>query len=295
MKKANKIKRKGYFLWVLFAFLVLYSLSMISLVFWGFTSTFKDYYGDFLENVSGLPKKWTLANYLTALGSFVYEVSSLKGQFNVYVEEMYFNTIIYSVGCGLIATFVPCCVSYVVVKFRFKFLKIYYPIVIITMALPIAGSLPSEISMAKSLNIFDEIWGVWLMRGNFLGMYFLVFYAIFKTVPDSYIEAARVDGAGNFMIFLRIMLPLVKNTFFTVLLIQSITAWNEYQTPLVYLPSHPTLAMWLFKFSLSSKTELSSIPMKVTGCMLLFIPIFTVFVIFNKRLLGNVSLGGLKG
>ena len=133
------------------------------------------------------------------------------------------------------------------------------------------------------------------MRANFLGMYFLVFYAIFQSVPDSYIEAARVDGAGNFMIFIRIMLPLVKNTFFTVLLIQTITAWNEYQVPLVFLPSHPTLAMWLFKFSLSSKTELSSIPMKVTGCMLLFIPIFTVFIIFNKRLLGNVSLGGLKG
>lgn len=292
----SKIKTfKSPILIILFTLLLLYVLSMTIIIGWGFINTFKDYTGDFLENISGFPKVWIFDNYNYAFGKLYYKVTTETSQYNVYIAEMYFNTIIYSLGCGFFATFIPCCVSYVVVKFRFKFLKIYYPIVIICMIIPIVGSLPSEINMSKNLGFYDHIWGIWLMRANFLGLYFLVFYAIFQSIPDAYIEAAKIDGAGNFLVYIKIMLPLVKNTFFTVMLIQVITAWNEYQVPLVFLPSSPTLAMWLFKFSISSQSELSTVPMQVTGCMLLFIPIFILFIIFNKRLLGNISLGGIKG
>ena len=290
-----KKKKLGVLSSVIFAFLIIHFLVLLVVIGWGLCSSFKDYFGDFLHNVSGFPKKWTLDNYKRAFSEFSYKIISERGTKTVGIFTMYFNTILYSLGGAFFAALVPCLTAYIVTKFKFKFLNIYYYIVIFCMVMPIVGSLPAEINMSQTVGFYDHIWGLWLMRGNFLGVYFLVFYAKWKTVSTTYIEAAEIDGANNFQIMLRIMLPLVKNVFFTVMLIQFIAAWNDYQVPLVYLPSYPTLSMWLFKFSLSSGTELSTVPMKVTGCMLLFIPIFLVFVVFNKRLLGNLTMGGIKG
>jgi multiple sugar transport system permease protein len=171
---------------------------------------------------------------------------------------------------------------------------VYY-IVIVTMILPIVGNLPSEITVAKFFGFYDHIWGLWLMKANFLGMYFLVFFEFFRGIPKEYTEAAKIDGAGNSMILSHIMLPLAKNTFFTVMLITFIGYWNDYQVPLIYLPSYPTAALGMYYMAYTTDNGLSTIPMRMTGAMLMLIPILIVFLIFQKRLIGNLAIGGIKG
>ena len=161
--------------------------------------------------------------------------------------------------------------------------------------MPVVGSLPSEIQMSKLFGLYNHIWGTWIMKFNFLGIYFLVFQTIFKGFAKEFSEAAKIDGANNFVIFFRIMMPLVKNTFFTVFLILFITYWNDYQVALIYIPDYPTVALGAYRFSVSQEGELGSIEMKVAGAMLVFIPIFIVYAVFNKRLMGNLTLGGVKG
>ena len=126
-------------------------------------------------------------------------------------------------------------------------------------------------------------------------MYFFVFLSIFKGIPNAFAEAAKIDGASHFRVFVLIMLPLVKTTFFTVLLIRFIEFWNDYQTPLIYLPSFPTVARGLFAFNLSTANEIASVPGKLAGAMVMLLPILVVFVLFHKRLMGNLTMGGLKG
>ena len=113
-------------------------------------------------------------------------------------------------------------------------------------------------------------------------------------IPTSYSEAARIDGAGNLRIFISVVFPLVRNMFLTVFILHFITCWNEYQVPLLYLPSMPTVAFGVYEFTNSQLNELSSIPMKLTGCMLMLFPVLIVFAIFNKQLMEGVSMGGLK-
>ena len=133
------------------------------------------------------------------------------------------------------------------------------------------------------------------MKANFLGMYFLVFYATFKGLPMAYTEAAKIDGANNMRILLRIVLPLAKNTFFTVMLINFIAFWNDYQTPLIYLPSYPTIALGMYHMASTTENGMSYVPMRMTGAVLMMIPIMVLFMLFHKRLLGNVTVGGIKG
>jgi ABC-type glycerol-3-phosphate transport system permease component len=133
------------------------------------------------------------------------------------------------------------------------------------------------------------------MKMNFLGMYYLVFFAMFKSVPKEFDEAAKIDGAGDFTIMLKIVLPTIVPTLLTVTLLTFIGFWNDYQIPLIYLPHYPTISQGLQRMINTNLNDLSTVPMRMTASMIVLIPIFTIFVIFQKSLMGNVTIGGVKG
>jgi ABC-type glycerol-3-phosphate transport system permease component len=88
---------------------------------------------------------------------------------------------------------------------------------------------------------------------------------------------------------------LAAGTFLTIALINFINFWNDYTTPLVYMPNKPTIAYGLYMFVQDTTTPRAFKPVKLAACMLVFIPNFAVFLIFRNKLLGNISMGGLKG
>jgi ABC transporter, permease protein len=278
---------------ILLTVLILYSLTLILLLVWALITSFKSQ-EDFRLNILFLPKPWEW-NYSFVLKVFAVPVPTDEGTLYVGMEWMFVYGFLYALGCAFAGTFIPCLTAYLCAKFPYKLSKIIYLTVIITMILPIVGSLPSEIQMAKRFGLYDQIWGLWIMKANFLGIYYLIFYNMFKGMPSAYSEAAKIDGAGNFSVLFRIILPLARNTFFTIMLINFIGFWNDYQTPLVYLPSWPTVAYGVFYMSSTNINSLSTVPMRMTSAMLMLIPILIVFLIFHKRLIGNLTMGGIKG
>lgn len=282
---------------ILMSVLILYSVSLLLPILWGLSTSLKtdlDFYLNPLWLPDGWFWNWQWSNYSYAFMNFVVKVEAGAGFRIIYMEEMFLYTILYALGCAFFQSFVCCVVAYMVVKFDYFFSKVIYTVVIVAMILPIVGSLPSEIQMSRALGFFDTIWGMWIMKSHFLGMYFLVFHAMFRGIPKEFADAARVDGAGNFQVLFSIMMPLVRNTLFTVILLNFIGYWNDYQVPLIYLPSYPTIAYGLYLFNFSTINSLSTIPMKITGCMIMMLPILIVFLIFRNRLIGNISIGGLK-
>lgn len=95
-------------------------------------------------------------------------------------------------------------------------------------------------------------------------------------------------------IFLQMMLPLVRTTFLLIFLLQFIGLWNDYQTPLLYLPNNPTIAQGLYSFNFSTSNEYSTVPAKVAGAMFVLLPILIVFMIFKNKLMSSLTLGGEK-
>jgi multiple sugar transport system permease protein len=165
------------------------------------------------------------------------------------------------------------------------------------MVTPIVGSLPSQIRMSKLLGLFDSFAGLWFMSATFLGTYYLVFHGIFKGLSWEYAEAAIMDGAGHFKIMTGIMFPLAKNTISTIFILMFIGFWNDYQTPLIYIPNMPTAAYGLYTFINGNIVDgsLQSPPIQLAGGMVLLLPILVVFLVFKDKLMGNISVGGLKG
>lgn len=275
------------------AFILLtgYTLIMIALFIWALMSSVKEQY-DLMEHPFSLPETWNFSNYWVALTQFTFPTPSGR---EVGFGEMFLNSFIYSGGCAIVNTMVTCVVAYVTSKYTYKFSKVVYGIVIVCMIMPVVGSLPSELELARNLGIFDKFIGMFIMKANFLGMNYLIFYSAFKGIAWDYAEAAFIDGASHFKVMVKIMIPMVRPVILIVMLLSFIGYWNDYYVPMMFLPEHPVAAYGLFRYNQSTKASISTTPMKIAGCMAVFMPILVLFLITKNKLIGNLTVGGLKG
>lgn len=299
----NRLTPLSVFMLVILA---LFAIALIGVLIWAIIISFKDErwisYGDSYL----LPNFWR-NNYELAFKSLTVDGQNLGRLFS--------NTFVYAIGCAFFNTLVPCLTAYFAARYKFKYSKVIYFTVVIVMIIPIVGSLPSEIRTSKGylFGLFDifngnedlrtilapygNVWGLYLLKANFLGMYFLVFYEFFDAIPNSYFEAAKIDGAKPFSLLVRIGLPMVKTLFLTVFLINFITFWNDYQTPLVFMKSYPTISRGVLEimWGLAGPEIIQGIAGGLAAVVLMFVPTLTLFIIFNKKMMGNLNVGGIKG
>ncbi|MBR2337142.1 MAG: carbohydrate ABC transporter permease [Clostridia bacterium] len=283
----------------LLAVLALYVVVLIAIFAWVFLTASKSYDLDYKtfdgsgdSNIFGLPKQFVLFENIM----YVYD-----GFADFSLLDMFMNTMLYAVGCSMSKAIVTCIVAYLCARYENWFSKIIYTVVIVTMIVPVVGSQAAEFQLVQQLNFRDNMIGMWLMRANFLGMYFLVFYAVFKAMPKGYYEAARIDGANDFQVMVKVALPLAKLTFLSIFLILFIEYWNDYLIPNYYLPNYKTLSLALYQQSrkqgldMTSGVDISQVTYLMTTALCVTVPIVLIFAFFSKRLMGNMSVGGLKG
>ena len=281
---------------VLFVVLLLYTIFMFVLLMWSFMTSFKSAQ-EFWKNVISFPKQFTIENYQNVMKYNFVRITAADGnQYDVGLFYQAYNTILYAGVGSLVSVIVPFVTAFMCAKYRFAYSKVVHSVVLVTMVLPIVGAYPSELRILKALGLYDQIWGNWIQRANPLGMYFLVFYAFSKGLSDTYMEAARIDGASEFRILIQLIIPLSMNMLLTVFCILFVANWNDYQTVLLYLPSYPTLALGIYKLGKStiSESNLSSAPAYMAGCSILTIPVLILFILARNVMMGNLSMGGIK-
>lgn len=277
---------------VLYVIVTLYCLSMLYVLFFGVINSLKNKTDYMWGNPFGFPSKeygWQFANYVKVFKEF--NVKTVGGR-QVNLIQMFFNSLLYAGCMSLFCIATQVITAYAVAKYDFKLKTPIYVTAIIVMLLPIIGSLASEVEIADAFGLRNSLLGVCLMKCKYPGIYFLVFYATFKSLPWTYAEAAQIDGAGHFRTFIQIMLPLVRSTIFAVFILLFIEHWNDYYTPMIFLPERPTMSYGLFRFQTDVK---ASTPIKLTACFLACIPILIVFAAFKDKIMSNVTMGGIKG
>ncbi|MBE5739251.1 MAG: carbohydrate ABC transporter permease [Clostridiales bacterium] len=319
MQMKEKKNLANPIIWIVFAILMIYALTLILMLVWGLMTSFKstDEFKIF-GNVIGFPKPeyddgnaLKFQNYIAILKSFSFYtedesyISGIFGEISnpsvkVTFGTLLFNSFVYSILGAFFQTLTSLIVAYMCQKYNFKFSEFLYVLTLIVMTIPIVGAFPSTLTIMRDLGIYDSYLGMILLNVQFGGVYFFVFHAFFRGIPNTYMEAAEIDGASQLTVFLNVILPLCANVFGTVFLINFIALWNDYQTPLLYYPNHPTLAYGVYNMSVETSGadkgfDTQSLPQRVAGCMLLVVPIFVIFMIFNEKLMGNLTMGGIKG
>ena len=270
---------------IMFAIFIIYGFSLLFPLIWAFYNSFKspvEYYYDSFS----LPMQWTVDNYRK-----VFTEIETNGT-NVFSSM--FNSIWMSALSTFLGLFASCLTAYVCAKYRFKASGIIYTVAIFIQIIPLVGSITGMYDLLwGKLQIANKpllIWPIWF--GGF-GFSFLILYSAFKSVSWSYAESAFIDGAGHFTTFLRIMLPSIKPILASLFVVNFMGAWNDYMTAYLYMPSYAPLSLAVY--ILQNDAVRSAYPVYLAVIIISIIPIIALFISFQKLIMENTSIGGLKG
>lgn len=283
---AEKIAKTVFYLifWV-------YSAAFLFFVFWAFYNSMKPTDEEFLTNMMAFPTSWKVENYLDAY-NYITDKDSGVGFIAMFINSLWFAG-----GSAFLTTFMHAVTGYIFAKYTFPGQKVAFRIILISIAIPIVGSLPSLYKVIYALHI-QESPLILLMYLSGFGSNFLIMYAFFRSVSRTYMEAAEIDGANRFQIFFKIMLPMASGPFLSLFLLTFIAQWNNYETPMLFLRTMPTLSSGLYNFSYNLQFDhslLNGRPMFFAGILMASIPVIILVAVFGDKIMKNVNMGGIKG
>ena len=235
-------------------------------------------------------KSFTLSNYKEL---FTTQIAG-SGRNPIYITDTIINTVLLVFGQVLLSISIPAFTAYIIAKYNFKLKKIILNIAVIVMVVPTLGSTATTYNFMTKLGLINTYWGIYLMAAGGFGFGFLLFYNFFAAIPWEYAESAFLDGASDLQVFLKIMYPQAVPILTAIAITSFINRWNDYMTAYIYLPDNPTIALGVSQLYSRMKNALT-LPIAFAGMTLLATVSLIIFAIFNRFIMNNMSVGGVKG
>ena len=282
MIKLKKLTRRKVLYIVLGVLIFIYALTVqMPLVYMLINSLKRT--DEFLEKSAWtLPTSLNFANYVNAF--------SIGGK--TPFVTMFTNSLIFTCASVLISTGTATIVAYVLARFDFPLKNFLVALGVGAMFIPDLGSQSTTYKILYDLYIMDT-WFILIKNASPYGLTFLMVYGMFTSVAKSYTEAAELDGAGDLVIFTKIVLPMAVGMVTAMMIINWIAVWNDYYTPYMYLPSIKMLSVGLQELSLTLSQFQR--PTLFAAMVVGMAPVAILFLIFNKQIIKSVAIGGLKG
>ncbi|MEU1185484.1 carbohydrate ABC transporter permease [Streptomyces sp. NPDC005820] len=211
------------------------------------------------------------------------------------------NTVVYAVVSAVGAALLAAAGGYGFAKFRFRGDRVAFNLVLGAVMVPTTAlAIPTYLLFAKA-GLVNTPWAVILPSlVNPFGLYLMRIYAQ-DAVPDSILEAARIDGAGEVRIFVRIALRLLGPGLVTVLLFTLVATWNNYFLPLIMLndpdlyPVTVGLSSWAAQAQNGGAGSSSDmLALVVTGSLLSIVPLVVAFLMLQRYWQSGLATGGVK-
>lgn len=281
MTKDNKIKRKKATTATTLLTMVLIILGLMYLfpLLWFVLSSFKPGTELFAYPLKLFPENPTVQNYVDT--------------WTLLDFMQYFgNTIQTAVITTALTIFASATCGYAFAKYNTKWLGFFFVCIISTTMLPTEVIMNPTFSVIRALGLYDNLWGIIIPSINTATGIFM-FRTFFLSVPNDLIESARIDGASDGMIFLRIMLPIAKPIIMTLGIFSFQWRWNDYIWPLIVLndPSKYTL-----QIAIRSLVGAQNInwTLLIAASVISIIPLLLVFLSLQKWILDSEAMSGIK-
>ena len=210
------------------------------------------------------------------------------------------NSALYAFAGGVGCTVVSVLAGYGFAKFSFRGRNLVFALVLGSVMVPLTALVIPTFVMMSNAGLTDTIWAVILpsLLSPF-GVYLMRVYAA-ASVPDELLDAARIDGAGELRIFLRVALPLMRPGVVTVLLLSVVTTWNNYFLPLTMLSSsklYPItvgIGLWSQLASSNNGGGQSLWNLIIVGSLVSIVPLIIAFLTLQRYWQGGLSVGSLR-
>lgn len=275
-------KRKIVY-WVVFVILFAYALSVLTPFYFLINNSLKAPLEFYEGKPWALPTKLYFENYKK-----VFELTASGG---VLFVQMIVNSVIFTAAATAISVASATVAAYILARFRFRGRGILVAVAVGAIVIPDLGSTSTVYKLFLDLGIMDT-WFTLIRYITPFGMGFLIIYSAFKTVPDSYSEAAQLDGASDMRVFLTVCLPIVKGTIGAIVVIVAINCWNDYYTPYMYMNSIKMLSVGLQEMA-STISQFNRTAL-FAGMVIAIAPLIVVFILMRDTIIQNTAAGGLK-
>ncbi len=278
---------------IVFVLFLFYAITLIYPFLWMSINALKTK-EEFYKDVFALPSTWQFSNYVDAVVNFKITVGSGESTRYVNLIEMFGMSLFLTATVTVLEILVSSATAYVLAKYKFRGRGIIYAVIIFAYVAPIVGSMPATYRFMNQIHLLNTVPGVLLLYVGGVGFAFLILYGHFRNLSWSYAEAAFIDGANDFQVFFKVMLPLSTPTLTAMAVITAISYWNDFNTPRIYLESYPTVAVGINQL-MTDMRYLNEYPMMFACMIVAVIPIIIFFCCFQKTIMKNMVAGGLKG
>ncbi|WP_089173488.1 carbohydrate ABC transporter permease [Bosea sp. AS-1] len=253
-------------------------LLMVTPLAFMFATSLKD--SSEIYDLAFFPAHPTLANYVTVLSD---------GRF----LRWFANSFGIATAVTLSNVFFDSLVGYTLAKFQFRGRYLVFIAILSTLMIPTEMLVIPWYVMAKNFGWLDSYWGI-MFPGMMTAFGTFLMKQFFETVPNDFLEAARIDGLNEFAIFWRIALPLVTPALSALAIFTFLSNWTAFIWPLIVTTSKElyTLPVGLTSFAVESQVQWELI---MTGAALATLPTLTVFLLLQRYIVRGVVLAGLKG
>ncbi len=291
-KSAETRVRVGEHKKVLIGFCVafsLYTLALLLVFGWLVLNSFKTltaYRNSIYSLALPFMKSFTLKNYVSVWNEAGTTVS---------FAEMFQNSLIVCLVMPSVGCFITSFVAYALAKYEFKLNKTFYFVHILTIMFCLAGTQAETYTLLANINLVETLWGLIVMGCGASGMNFLLLYGTYKSISGTYMEAAEIDGAGDFRIYFHIMLPQAMGIIGTLWMFSFINTWNDYATINLFLSSKPTIAVGLETLRVAYIEEDIQYPKYYAALVFSLLPVVILFLCFQEQIMKLSLGGGIKG
>ena len=274
-------KRK-YMIMKICIFLIVFLAALVALFpfYWMFVTAVKPVEEIFEFPPKLWPGEFIWSNFATALS---------RADFGRYFRNSFivtFTSTAITVSINLLAGFA-------FAKYKFRFKEFFFLIVLSTLMIPLQVTMIPNFIIATKLGIRNTLWGVIIPPcaeafGLFMARQFM------SDIPEELLEAGRIDGATEFTIFSRIILPNVKPLISVLVIFTVMWRWNDLQWPLILISNEKYYTVQLGLSMLNGAQYVNWNDM-MSASLISTIPVLVVFLIFQKEFVQGMASSGIKG
>ncbi|WP_078379028.1 carbohydrate ABC transporter permease [Sutcliffiella halmapala] len=252
---------------------------IISIPFiWMISSSFKPESEVLMVPPTLFPENPTLANFVKLFESM---------NFGIYLRNTIIIVLLSFVGLLLNAM-----AGYGFAKFQFKGREKFFYVILATMMIPGQVTMIPVYLLLNEMGLTNTMAGI-VLPGLAAAFSIFLFRQFMTTIPTDLIEAARLDGAGEFYIFFRLIIPIAKPIFAVQGILTFIGAWNSFLWPLI-IANDESLYTLSVGLALLQGQYANNFALQMAGAAFMVVPIIIIFSLFQKYIVEGFTMSGLK-
>lgn len=253
-----------------------------------------------------IPFYWMFANSLKATGDFYTEMKSLFPEqpvFENYIKiftqidfaKWFFNSTAVSVASTMLGVVICSMAGFAFGVYQFRFKSLFFWMVLCSVAIPEIVTIIPIFKMMANLKMIDTYASLVLPYAVSMFGIFLMKQYIESGLPKELLEAARIDGLSELMIYAKVALPLIKPGIGVLAIFLWLNSWSGYFWPLIMLKSRAMMTIPLGLASLYSDPWNLEYGMLMAGSVVSTIPIILIFLFAQEQFISGLTAGSVKG